>query len=165
MHAIITARVRPGSVPAGFVVAFVVGAVHAAFSLYWSAGGTVLAWSLGSDLTEQFRGREWLLAPVGVVKLAAAVAPLTQPRWGSRRRIARAACWAGALVLVAWGGLNTVTANLVLAGVIRPEGGFDRPGMVGHAYLWDPLFLLWGAALVVALREVPARRNRRPPVG
>jgi hypothetical protein len=76
---------------------------------------------------------------------------------------------------VAWGGLNTVTANLVLAGVIRPDGGFDRPGMVGHAYLWDPLFLLWGAALVVALRvsrradahafTAATSRSCRAPVG
>lgn len=41
--------------------------------------------------------------------------------------------------------------NLVLAGVIRPESGFDRAGMIGHAYLWDPLFLAWGAALALGL--------------
>lgn len=38
-----------------------------------------------------------------------------------------------------WGGLNTAVGNLVLAGVIQPDSGFDRPGMIGHAYLWDPL--------------------------
>ena len=40
----------------------------------------------------------------------------------------------GALVLVIWEGLNTVVANLVLADIIQPTSGFDRPGMVGHAY-------------------------------
>ena len=54
-------------------------------------------------------------------------------------------------MLVAWGGLNTVVGNLVLAGAIVPDGGFDRPGMVGHAFLWDPLFLAWGLALAVGL--------------
>jgi hypothetical protein len=33
--------------------------------------------------------------------------------------------------------------------------------MVGHALLWDPLFLLWGAALVVWLHfSRPARSGR-----
>ena len=71
--------------------------MHAGFGLYWAAGGSWLVWSLGTDLVEQFRGREWLLAPIG------------------------------------WGGLNTAVANLVLAGLIRPDDGFDRPGMIGHA--------------------------------
>ena len=56
-----------------------------------------------------------------------------------------------------WGGLNTIVGNLVLAGAIVPEGGFDRTGMIGHAFLWDPLFAVWGLALAVAL----ARRRGR----
>jgi len=52
---------------------------------------------------------------------------------------------------VAYGGINTVVALAVLAGVIRPEGGYDAAAMMGHAYLWDPLFLLWEAALVLSL--------------
>ena len=60
-------------------------------------------------------------------------------------------CWLGAVALLLWGGVNTFTANLVLAGVLNPGDGFDRDGMVGHAWLWDPLFLLWGVALSVAL--------------
>ena len=55
-------------------------------------------------------------------------------------------------MLVVWGGLNTVVGNLVLAGWIVPDGGYDRAGMIGHAWLWDPLFLAWGLALAVGLR-------------
>lgn len=55
------------------------------------------------------------------------------------------------MLLVGWGGLNTAVANLVLLGIIQPESGFDRAGMVGHAYLWDPLFLAWGMALAMGL--------------
>ena len=140
------------NLPGGFVAAAALGIVHAAFSLYWAAGGTLLVWSLGDDLVESFRGREWLLAPIGVVKLIGAVAPLALVRWGWPARVGtRSACWLGALVLVIWGGLNTLVGNLVLAGVIRPESGFDRSGMIGHAYLWDPLFLAWGAALTIGL--------------
>ena len=101
---------------------------------------------------ESFRGREWLLAPIGIAKLIAAVAPLALVRWGWPARVAaRFACWMGAFVLVVWGGLNTTVGNLVLAGVVRPEFGFDRSGIIGHAYPWDPLFLVWGAAVTTGL--------------
>ena len=86
------------------------------------------------------------------MKLFAAVAPLVFAAFDwPARRLTRGACWLGAVVLIVWGGANTLVANLVLAGVIKPESGFDQPGMVGHGYLWDPLFLAWGVALVFGL--------------
>ena len=39
----------------------------------------------------------------------------------------------------------------MLSGLIAPEGGYDRPAMIGHALLWDPLFLVWGATLLASL--------------
>ncbi|MEO7131634.1 MAG: DUF3995 domain-containing protein [Dermatophilaceae bacterium] len=145
------------------LVAGALGAIHAGFSLYWAAGGHWLIWSLGSDLVDSFQGREWLLVPIGGVKLIATVSPIVLARRGwPARAFTRAACWVGALALVGWGGLNTVVANLVLAGVIQPGSGYDRPGMVGHAYLWDPLFLAWGAALTVGLASAHVGWPRRP---
>lgn len=134
------------------VAAGLVGTCHAAFSLYWSAGGSWLAWSLGSRMLETFAGHEWMLAPVGIVKLLAALGPIALARraWPGGR-LTRSTCWLGAAALIAWGGANTVVANLVLAGVIRPSGGYDHAGMVGHGYLWDPLFLAWGIALTIGL--------------
>jgi hypothetical protein len=150
-----------GLVPGGFVAASTFGVIHAGFSFYWAAGGTLLVSSLGTGLVESFRGREWLLAPVGAVKLVAAVAPLALVRSGwPARRVTRRTCWLGALLLIGWGGLNTVVGNLVLANVIQPKSGFDRPGMIGHAYLWDPLFLAWGAALMIGL--LPSRGRTTP---
>ncbi len=149
-----TTTVAPGirTVPPGLRVAAVLGLAHAGFTLYWATGGTFLVWSLGTGLRESFAGREWLLVPIGLVKVVAAVAPALLARSGwPARRLTRAVSWVGALVLVVWGGLNTVVGNLVLAGVIRPDGGYDRPGMIGHAWLWDPLFLAWGVALAVGL--------------
>ena len=55
------------------------------------------------------------------------------------------------MLLILWGGVNTVTGNLVLSGTVEPDGGYDHDGMVGHAWLWDPLFFIWGVALVVGL--------------
>lgn len=149
-------------VPRGLVAASVLGTIHAGFSLYWAGGGTLLVWSLGSNLVDTFRGREWLLAPIGAVKLLAAVGPLVLDRsdWPARRA-ARSACWLGAVLLMIWGGANTAVGSLVLAGVIQPDAGFDRPGMIGHAYLWDPLFLAWGAALTVGLLASHRQATRR----
>lgn len=62
-------------------------------------------------------------------------------------------------MLVLWGGLNTVVGNLVLAGLLQPADGYDYPGMLGHAYLWDPLFLLWGLALVAGLLSTTPSRS------
>lgn len=146
-----------------FITAGVLGAVHAGVSFYWAAGGQFLAWSVGTDLVTSFQGREWLLAPIGLAKLAGAVGPLLLARAGwPLRRFTRLTCWFGALVLLVWGGLNTLVANLILTGVIRPTSGFDRAGMIGHAYLWDPLFLAWGVALTLGLL---ASRGRVPHAG
>ncbi|MEO5609732.1 MAG: DUF3995 domain-containing protein [Ornithinibacter sp.] len=149
--------------PASLGVAAALGTLHAAVSLYWAAGGTALLWSLGTGLIQRFTGREWLLVPIGLTKLAAALTPLVLARSGwPAARVTRAVCWLGAAALVVWGGLNTVVGQMVLAGVIHPDGGYDRPGMLGHAWLWDPLFLLWGGALVVGLLE--SRMRRRGPL-
>lgn len=139
-------------------VALAAGVLHAGFSLYWGGGGTWLLWSLGSGLVEAFRGREWILLPVGAFKLAAAVAPvlLARAQW-PLRGLSRTVCWSGAGLLVLWGGVNTVVGNLVLTGLIRPADGYDRPGMLGHAYLWDPLFVVWGLALATGLLSTAPR--------
>ena len=48
----------------------------------------------------------------------------------------------------------------VLAGWIPAAPDADLDGLKGHAWLWDPLFLLWGLALLGYLllsRAVPRR--------
>lgn len=55
-----------------------------------------------------------------------------------------------------------MTAQLVLAGVIQPDGGFDRSSMLGHAWLWDPWFVAWGIVLVIGL-VIGLVRSRRGP--
>lgn len=140
-----------GALPA-FGIAAAAGMTHGLFTLYWAVGGNWLVSTLGSQLVATFADRRYLLLAVAAVKLGFAVLPLLLLRRGSLgRRPWRVLCWAGAAVLVAWGGLNTVTGNLVLAGLVQPAGGYDHDGMVGHAWLWDPLFLVWGGALMVGL--------------
>lgn len=132
------------------------GLVHAVFSAYWALGGdwllrTVGAWAVGlrdDSPTAATLG----LGGIALVKAVAAVVPVLvaygRLPW---RRFWRAVSWVGGCFLVLYGGVNVVVSGAVLAGFITPDGGFDRPAMIGHAFLWDPLFALWGAALVVSL--------------
>lgn len=157
-----------GRVKAGFVIAAIAGVLHAAASLYWAMGGTWLLSTLGDRIVSQFSSRLWLLYPVVLVKLATALAPLwLDGRGWPLPRSTRGLAWLAAIVLVLWGGANTVIANLVLADVIHPDK-LDRPGMIGHAWLWDPLFLIWGLALAWGLaasrasRRALTSRPRRP---
>lgn len=138
--------------PVGLLVAAAAGLAHATVSAYWAAGGDWLLDTLGTAVVERFADVLWLLWVVAAVKVAGALGPLALHRLGWPLRVlTRGACWAGAAVLVLWGGLNTVVGAAVLGGLIRPDGGYDRPGMVGHAFLWDPLFLLWGVGLTAGL--------------
>ena len=137
-------------------VAAAAGVLHAVPSLYWAFGGQWLLATVGQWAVD-LSAREPLAAGVtlglvAVVKLLAALVPVGvaygKLPW---RRFWRATSWTGGLLLVVYGGVNTVVSAAVLGGLIRPEGGYDPVAMRGHAYLWDPLFLLWGTALVLSL--------------
>jgi hypothetical protein len=140
------------------------GLVHAAFSAYWALGGdwllrTVGAWAVGLRDDSPTAAALGLGAIAGVKAVAAVVPVLVAYGRLPWPRLWRAISWVGGCFLVLYGGLNVVVSGAVLAGVITPDGGFDRPAMIGHAFLWDPLFALWGAALVVSL--VLSRRAAR----
>jgi hypothetical protein len=153
-----TSTFARGRVTTALMIAAGVGTVHALVTIYWAFGGSALLQTVGRDMVALFAGRRWLLLPVAAVKLAVAVAPVVLDRrswpW---RPLTRGLAWSAATVLIFWGGINTVVGNFVLGGAIEPSGGYDRPGMIGHAWLWDPLFLLWGTALAVGLAG-----SRRP---
>ncbi|GAA3389541.1 DUF3995 domain-containing protein [Cryptosporangium minutisporangium] len=140
-----------------FVAACVAGLVHAAFSAYWALGGTWLLDTVGA-LADELRGMGagTLLLTIGtvaLVKAAGAVVPLLveRGRFPRLRRPVRALSWAGGALLVVYGGVNTVVAGAVLLGWISTDEPVDRASMLGHALLWDPLFALWGALLLVGL--------------
>lgn len=59
-----------------------------------------------------------------------------------------------------YGGANVAVSNAVLLGLIRPSGGYDTSATLGHAFLWGPLFALWGVALTTWLL-LSDRRHRR----
>lgn len=137
-------------------VAGAAGMLHAAASLYWAIGGQWLLATVGNwavELSAQAPLTAGVaLGLVALVKLLAATVPIGvaygKMRW---RRFWRAVSWMGGLLLVVYGGINIVVSAAVLGGLIRPEGGYDLDAMRGHAYVWDPLFFLWGSALVLSL--------------
>lgn len=143
-----------------FTVAAVLGTVHAAASLYWAMGGSMLATTVGAWAVA-WRGESpgaagTALAAIGLVKLAAAGVPWTAARSGGPRGALRLLCWAGSALLVTYGLANTVGANLALSGLVGPVT--DLAATRGHAWLWDPIFLAWGLALGVGLWQ-----TRRAP--
>lgn len=143
-----------------FAIAAGCGLVHAAVSAYWAAGGTALLATLGATILGAVGDRTWLLWPVAAIKALVAVPPLVFEHTGWPP-LTRALGWLAGAVLVLWGGVNTVTGNLVLSGILSPAGGYDRDAMIGHAWLWDPIFLIWGLALLTGLwcTRAPGRRT------
>lgn len=142
------------------IIAALAGLVHAGLSLYWALGGNWLLSTIGTELVQAFEGRRWLLIPVALVKAGFALFPVALTTFGLlNRRWARTVCWLGAVILIAWGGVNTTVCNLVLAGLVGGPG-YDRMAMIGHAWLWDPLFVIWGASLVAGLM-LGRRTSRR----
>ncbi len=137
-------------------LAGVAGITHAAFSLYWALGGqrllaTVGQWAVDLSADAPLKAGA-ALGLIALIKVVAAVVPIAvaYERIPGRRPW-RAVSWAGGSLLVVYGGVNVVVSNAVLLGVLDPDGGYDPVAMKGHAYLWDPLFLLWGGALVLSL--------------
>lgn len=137
-------------------IAGIAGALHAGGSLYWALGGQWLLATVGQwavDLSAQAPLAAGLaLGLVALLKFLAATIPIGvaygRVPWP---RFWRAISWVGGTLLIIYGGVNTIVSGAVLAGLIRPEGGYDPVAMRGHAFLWDPLFFIWGAALVFSL--------------
>ncbi|WP_375496684.1 DUF3995 domain-containing protein [uncultured Jatrophihabitans sp.] len=138
------------------------GLVHAAFTIYWAAGGrwllrTVGAWAV--PLADQNPvACAAVLGAVAVLKIAGALIPVAvETRRVPGRRGWRRLAWTGAVVLIGYGLLNVVVGWAVLGGVLSTNGGYDRSAELGHAALWDPLFLLWGLLLAGGLRLTRGR--------
>lgn len=149
-------RAAPSAARTFVWVAFTLAVVHAAFSAYWAAGGTWLLATVGQwavTLVETSPGEAGvLLGSIAVVKVVAGAVPVVVS-YGRLpgRSLWRALSWCGGSLLVLYGSVNVAVGAVVLAGGVEPDGGYDRDAMIGHAFLWDPLFAAWGAALLASL--------------
>lgn len=148
-----------------FLAAAVAGLVHALPSLYWALGGTALVSTLGGWAADWQREAPVqvlaLLSVIFVLKLAGAALPLLGERGQlPRPRLWRGLFWAAAGALMIYGGVNVVAALASLTGIIATEPTMDTTALVGHAFLWDPLFLVWGALLATGLwKSRPGRTS------
>jgi Protein of unknown function (DUF3995) len=135
----------------------VVALLYAVVSFYWAFGGTAGIGTLGGRLEELGRNGDpvvlWLAGIAGVLKVAGAVLALALVRpWGRvvPRRVLLVAAWAGAVVLVGYGGLYVVGGALALGGVVEVAGAEDRGALWWHVLVWDLWFLVWGVLLGMA---------------
>lgn len=143
---------RPQANRAAYAAA-VLASASAAVTLYWTAGGTALLDTVGGSVEETARDRDAAALALGLVTFAAkgagAVLALVlarvTPRRSPPRRAVEVTAKVAAAVLVVWGAAGMVGAALGLAG--SAGGDVDRTALWGHLLLWDPWFVLWGAAL------------------
>lgn len=147
-----------------FLGAAAAGVAHAVPSLYWALGGTALVSTLGQWASDWQRESPvevaFLLSLIFFVKLAGAGLPLAnERRLLPFPRVWRGFFWCAAALLVTYGAVNVVAALAALGGLIGTAETMDTAALVGHAFLWDPLFLLWGLLLAAALA---ASRPQRP---
>ncbi|MGY1849328.1 DUF3995 domain-containing protein [Blastococcus sp. SYSU DS1021] len=145
--------------PSAHVLVWVAGSLgllHAAASLYWAVGGRWLLATVGQwavDLSDRAPlSAGIVLGLIALMKAVAAAIPIGVV-YGRLPRATfwRTASWAAGVLLIVYGGVHTTVSAAVLSGLIRPAGGYDLEAMRGHAYLWGPLFLVWGTALVLSL--------------
>lgn len=133
-----------------FVGPAVAGLIHAAASLYWTLGGAWLLDTIGEFAVEmQRRGGvevRLMLGAITAVKVAGAIVPLLDHRHPPAHRWVRVVSWIGVGVMAVWGGAGMIGAGLALSG-----GAPWSAALIGHAFLWDPLFVLWAALLAVGL--------------
>ena len=138
--------------PAAVALAF----ASAGVTLYWTLGGTALLDTVGGSLEDAAREHDGSAVAFGSLTFAVKVLggmlalALLEP-W--RRRLPHLvlrAARAAAVALVAYGTVNVLGATLGLAGVAGDD--VDRTALWGHALLWDPWFILWGALLWRAAR-------------
>lgn len=147
-----------------FAASAVVGILHAVPSLYWALGGSALVSTVG-EWAQAWRQESptqvtVVLLVVFAVKIAGAVVPLVNHlRPLPATRVWRAVAWLGSALLIIYGGVNTLAAMATLAGLIGESADQDRMGLIGHAFLWDPLFLLWGILLGLALATTRPRHT------
>lgn len=135
-----------------FAVAGVIGVMHAGVSIYWGVGGDALLSTVGS-VADRFddSSSRWLLIVVGVAKLAAALSVVALMPRRPHIPLLRPMLWVVATALVTWGAVNTISASLLATGVLPRPASYDSAATLGHALLWDPLFLAWGLSLATGL--------------
>ncbi|WP_017547681.1 DUF3995 domain-containing protein [Salinicoccus carnicancri] len=131
-------------------VFLIAGTLHSIATFYWSFGGeigllTVGQWTLGMKERYGYTVLAGLFV-LGLFKLAAAWMPFIL--YNNDNKLLEIISYVGGGILVIHGGVNTVAGWLKILGVLPRQYALSE---IGQAFIWDPLFLLWGAGLIVFL--------------
>jgi hypothetical protein len=145
--------------PGWAYAAAAVAGFSALVSVYWTLGGTFGIRSVGGQIADlalsASAGGTALALLASLLKvLGVGFALVLAGKLGRRlpHRWVRVAGWGAAAVLTGYGAANMIGAALVLTGVVRAPGA-DRYALAWHLWLWDLIFLLWGAFLAMAVRR------------
>ncbi len=139
--------------------ALVLGLPNAAISAYWGLGGTWLLDTVGGALESKGRaGSPGLIAIVWlsvILKLIASVIGLAAFRAPELRpvQVVRFIGWSAGAILFAYGLILSSVGIMIETGIISTAAEADRHALRWHAFFWDPWFFIWGACLLLAMRE------------
>lgn len=146
------ARLRTGII-AGYA-AVVVGLVYAAFSLYWTLGGTALLDTAGGEVGDLARrgGTAAFALGLGATLLKVAGCGLCYLLVRTRGRVRWVLVPAalGGCLLIVYGGVLVAVGALVLTGAVEPDSAVDWTALRWHVAIWDLWFLVWGILLTTA---------------
>jgi len=130
-------------------------------------GGTIGIRSVGgrfAELATSVGPGTALAATAAVVKIAGVCFALLFAH-GSAGRLPRRPLvvtgWLAAGLLITYGAVNMGGAVLALTGAVDGGPDMDRYALGWHLALWDPLFLLWGLLLGLAVRRFTGNGSRR----
>jgi hypothetical protein len=153
-----TGKCRQSPLRCAAYLAAALAFASAAVSLFWTLGGTLLLDTVGGSIENLARTRSASALLLGggaaVAKVLAGLLALALVRsWGTRIRARTliAANGLASFILLVWGAANVLTGGLVLSGVISPSNHPDERALRWHVFVWDLWFVVWGAALALAL--------------
>jgi hypothetical protein len=131
--------------------------LFAAMSLYWAAGGTAGADTIGDAITGPVLARDpafvAILWATGVVKALGCLLALALVRpWGRvfPRWVLLAAALGGGALTALYGGASLVQHGLMVAGAIDIPAGLGATAARWHFLFWDPWWLLGGILFIAA---------------
>lgn len=136
----------------GLYLFLIAGSLHSLATFYWAFGGNLGLATVG-EWTIEFKenyGTKFLIVLlfVGGFKLSATWIPIILNF--KENKLISIIAYIGGTILFIYGSLNTISGWLKLLGVISVN---FKLSIIGQAFIWDPLFLLWGLGLLIFLND------------
>ena len=137
----------------------------AALSVYWAAGGTAGAETIGEAITKPVLARDpgWvaLLWATGALKMLGGLfaLALVQP-WGRGipRWMRLSGAWGAGALLLLYGGASMIQFGLMAAGALSVPASVGATAVRWHLLLWEPWWML-GGVLFMATAWLAGRRG------